>query len=53
MPGHSVKSKKLDIILRGINIDDEEYLQLNTILTKTVQTFILSTKRFSIYEPPD
>ena len=47
------KKKKLDLIIRGINIDDEDYLPLNTILTKAVQHFILSTKRFTLIEEPE
>ena len=47
------KKKKLDLIIRGINIDDEDYLPINTILTKAVQQFILSTKRFTLIEAPD
>ena len=44
------KKKKLDLILRGVNIDNEEYLSTNTTLTKAVQNFILSTKRFTVIE---
>ena len=44
------KKQKLEIILRGINIDDDEYISLNTSLTKAVQNFILSTKRFASTE---
>ena len=40
------KKKKLDLIIRGINIEDEDFLTLNTLLTKYVQNFIISTKRF-------
>ena len=40
------KKQKLDLILRGINIDYEEYLHVNTILTKAVQNYIISTNRF-------
>ena len=42
------KREKLDIIIMGLNIDDSEYLHVNTILTKAVQTFITNTKRFEI-----
>ena len=41
------KKKKLDLILKGVNIDDEEFISTNTTLTKAVQNFILSTKRFN------
>ena len=41
---------KIEIILKGINIDDDEYISLNTSLTKAVQNFILSTKRFASTE---
>ena len=44
------KKQKLEIILRGINIDDDEYISLNTSLIKAVQNFILSTKRFASTE---
>ena len=47
------KNNKLDIILRGINVDDEEYLQFNTILPQALQNCILSNKRFALYDPPD
>ena len=42
------KREKLDILIMGLNIDDSEYLHVNTILTKAVQTFITNTKRFEI-----
>ena len=42
------KKKQIEIILRGVNIDDDDFLQTNTILTKSVQNFILQTKRFSV-----
>ena len=41
------KSQKFDIILRGFEIDNKEYIGLNTTLTFAVQKFILQTKRFS------
>ena len=41
------KKQKLDIILRGLDIDNPDFTQLNKTLTKYVQNFILSTKRFS------
>ena len=44
------KKKKIEIILRGVNIDDDDFLQTNTILTKSVQNFILQTKRFSVID---
>ena len=47
------KKQKLEIILRGINIDDDEYISLNTTLTKAVQNYILSTKRFAVMENID
>ena len=40
------RKQKLDIILRGIDIDNPELKHLNKTLTKAVQNFILSTKRF-------
>jgi uncharacterized membrane protein YhfC len=47
------RKQKLDIILRGINIDNVEFTHLNTILTKAVQIFILETKRFTSNENQD
>ena len=41
------KYKKLDIILRGIDIENDDFIPLNTTLTIAVQNFILHTKRFS------
>ena len=40
------KKNKLDLLLRGVNPDNNEFLPTNTILTKAVQTFILQTRRF-------
>ena len=47
------KKKKLDLILRGVNIDDEVFLKTNTTLTKAVQNFIIKTNRFSEIENKD
>jgi hypothetical protein len=44
------KKKKLDLILRGINIDNPDLLGTNTTLTKAVQNFILNTNRFETDE---
>ena len=41
------KSKKLDIILRGLDIHNNDFIQLNTKITIAVQNFILHTNRFS------
>ena len=41
------KCKKLDIILKGIHIDNPDLIPLNTTLTIAVQNFILQTNRFS------
>ena len=41
------KKKKLELILTGINIENEEFLSTNTIIMKTTQNFILNTKRFA------
>ena len=41
------KQKKLDIILRGIDIENDDFIQLNTTLTVAVQNFILQTNRFT------
>ena len=47
------RKQKLDILLKGINPDDEKFTQLNTTLTKAVQHFIVSTKRFASIENQD
>jgi hypothetical protein len=44
------KYKKLDIILRGIHIENPDLLLLNTILTIAVQNFTLQTKRLSDFD---
>ena len=41
------KQNKLDIILRGIDSENPDFLPTNTTLTIAVQNFILQTKRFS------
>ena len=41
------KKKKLEIILNGINLENDEFIQTNTRLTIAVQNFITHTKRFS------
>ena len=41
---------KLDVLLRGVEPDNEEFTNLNTTLTKAVQNFIMSTKRFITIE---
>ena len=41
------KQKKLEIILRGINIEDDYFISTNTSLTIIVQNFITHTNRFS------
>ena len=46
------KQKKLDIILRGLDIENNDFIQLNTKITITVQNFILHTNRFSEHPPP-
>ena len=40
------KKQKLDLILNGVNINDEEFFSTNNTLTKGVQNFIISTTRF-------
>ena len=40
------KTQKLDIILKGFEIQNDDFIQLNTTLTLAVQNFILNTKRF-------
>ena len=44
------KKQKLDLILKGVNIDDPELFQTNVTLTLAVQNFILLTKRFTAME---
>ena len=46
------KKEKLNIIIFGLDIDNPDFIQLNTTLTKAVQNFILKTKRFETYSPP-
>ena len=41
------KTQKLDIILEGFEIQNDDFIQLNTTLTLAVQNFISKTKRFS------
>ena len=45
------KQGKLDTILRGIYIENEDFLTTNISLTIAVQKFILQTKRFSEENP--
>ena len=40
------KTHKLDIILKGFEIHNSDFIRLNTTLTLAVQIFILNTKRF-------
>ena len=40
------KKQKTELILKGVNFDNEEFYSTNNILTKAVQQFIISTKRF-------
>ena len=40
------KKKKLDVILNGININQDEFISTNITLTYAVQKFIVQTKRF-------
>ena len=47
------KKRKLDLILQGLDKDNPDFLPLNTTLTKAVQNFVLTTKRFSYSELED
>ena len=40
------KKEKIYIIILGFNIDNHDFLHINTVITKSVQRFILKTKRF-------
>ena len=40
------KKEKLEIILKGVYINDDTFLTTNTIIMKATQNFILATKRF-------
>ena len=40
------KKEKLEMILKGVYINDDTFLTTNTIIIKATQNFILSTKRF-------
>ena len=42
------KTEKLNIIILGLNIENDDFLYVNTILAKAVQNFILKTKIFDI-----
>ena len=44
------KKQKPEIILRGVNIENHEILSTNITLTKEVQQYIISTKRFTTME---
>ena len=44
---------EMEILLKGIKPDDDKFTQLNTTLTKAVQNFIVSTKRFASIENQD
>ena len=44
------KKQKLDLILKGVNIDNSEFFQTNVTLTLAVQNFTLLTKRFAAME---
>ena len=46
------KSQKLDIILKGFEIENLEFIGLNTTLTIAVQKFIMQTKRFYVPSSP-
>ena len=46
------KSQKLDIILKGFEIENLEFTGLNTTLTLAVQKFIMQTKRFYVPSSP-
>ena len=41
------KQKKLETILRGINIENDDFISTNTSLTIIVQNYITHTNRFS------
>ena len=41
------KNKKLDIILKGVDIENQELIPTNITITKSVQKFIISSKRFT------
>ena len=40
--------KKIDLIIRGIDVDNPDLLSLNTTLTKAVQNFMVKANRFSM-----
>ena len=43
-----MKQKKRNIITIGLNIENYDFLYLNTIITKVLQHFNLKTKRFDV-----
>ena len=51
-PNYS-KQKKLDIILNGVNINNDDFISTNVSLTIAVQNFILQTKpSLYLWMPP-
>ena len=40
------KRSKLELIINGVYIDNDEFLSTNTIIMKATQAFIVNTKRF-------
>ena len=42
------KREKTNIIIMGFDIDNDENLHINTLLTIAVQNYILQTKRFEV-----
>ena len=47
------KKQKTEIILRGVDIKNEDLIKTNIILTKAVQNFIISTNRFTTMDSDD
>ena len=47
------KKEKIDLILRGFNIDDDVFLKTKSLISKAVQTCIIKTERLSIQETED
>ena len=47
------KKQKLSIILNGVDPENQEFISTNITITKSVQEFILSIKRFTVMENKD
>ena len=44
------RKQKLEIIIKGIDIDNDDLVSTNITITKAVQRFLISSKRFTLME---